>query len=251
MNNNETRKELLEQYEDSLLRLVMHDVAEHEGQMFLDESKALKDSQESRLSPAALETFTRRLDDELKKQRSRARRPYLLKAMNGVAVAMLAVIVVFFTAMTTVGAFRTRVMNLWLDIRPEYTAFKLKGSGDAADGSMVVNWTNAFVPTYIPEGYEVSSMSYSVGNKTIVFLNDVEEKHIIYRELDELSNPVVDTENASRFEAIRIGGRNGTLIEKNGMVTVVWDMDGVLFMVHAQTSVEAAVKIAEGVRYIK
>jgi len=251
MNNDEARKKLLGEYEDSLMRLVMHDVAEHEGEIFLDESKALKDSLESRPSVAALERFTRRLDVELKKQRFRDRRPSLFKGLNTIAVALLAVIVVFFTAMTTVGAFRARVMNLWLDIRPEYTAFKLKGSGDAADGSMVVNWTNAYVPTYIPEGYELSSMSYSVGNKTIVFLNDVEEKHIIYRELDESSNPVVDTENASRFEAIRISGRNGTLIEKNGMVTVVWDMDGVLFMVHAQTSVEAAVKIAEGVRYMK
>jgi len=251
MNNSETREKLMEEYEDSLMRLVMHDLAGHEGERYLEESKTLRESPGAGPSQEALDRFGRRLDTELKRQRAKARRPHLLKAINIVAVAMLAVIFVFFAAMTTVQAFRAKVMNLWLDIRPEYTAFKLKGNGDAAEGSMVVNWTNAYVPTYIPEGYEVSSMSYSVGNKTLVFVNDVEEKHIIYRELDESNNPVVDTENASRFEAIRISGRNGTLIEKNGMVTVVWDMDGVLFMVHAQTSVEAAVKIAEGVRYIK
>lgn len=252
MNNSETRKELLEQYEGSLMRLVMHDVAEQGGQIFLAESKALKDSLESRPSQAALETFSRRLDAELTKQRSRVRRPYLFRGLNTVAVAMLAGIVVFFTAMTTVGAFRTQVMNFWLDIRPEYTAFKLKGSNDATGASsMVVNWTNAYVPTYIPDGYEVSSLSYSAGNKTIVFVNDAEEKYIIYRELDESSNPVVDTENASRFEAIRINGRSGTLIVKNGMVTIVWETDARLFVIQAQTSVDTAVKIAEGVKYIK
>ena len=77
MNSSQTRKELLEQYEDSLLRLVMHDVAEQDGQIFLDESKALKDSLESRPSPEALERFTRGLDAELKKQRSQIGRAHV------------------------------------------------------------------------------------------------------------------------------------------------------------------------------
>ena len=253
MSNSLTRKELLEQYEDSLLRLVMHDVAEQEGKLFLDESKALTYSLESRPSPATLDTFTRRLDVELKKQRSRARRPSLFRGLNTIAVAMLAVIVVFFAAMTTVQAFRAKVMNLWLDIRPEYTAFKLKGSNDAADdSSIVVNWTKAYVPTYIPEGYVVNTLSYSKTHKRITFENSQDGTWFTtYLELGESDSPVVDTEGASRFEAILINGRSGTLILKHGLVTVVWEMDNLLFVVQAQTSVETAVRIAEGVKYIK
>lgn len=143
-------------------------------------------------------------------------------------------------------------MNLWLDIRPEYTAFKLRERDDAADSaSMIVNWSNAYVPTYIPEGYELSSFSTTEGSKTIVFEKDQEESYIIYREMGESRSPAVDTEDASRFEDVLISGRRGTLVEKNGMITIVWEMDNRLFMVHAQTSVDVAIRIAEGVQYIK
>ncbi len=71
------------------------------------------------------------------------------------------------------------------------------------------------------------------------------------RRRDEASAPVVDTEDADRFEAIRINGYEGTLMGKNNMVTIVWEMDALLFMVQVQTDVAVAVRIAEGVKYIR
>ena len=113
---------------------------------------------------------------------------------------------------------------------------------------MLINWSGAHVPTYIPEGYEVSSFSYGEGRKVIVFQHAQKESYIIYRELDGASAPVVDTEDADRFEAIRINGYEGILIEKNNMVTIVWEMDALLFIVQAQTDAAVAVRIAEGVK---
>ena len=171
MHSDVSRKKLLEEYEDGLMRLVMHELAEHEGELYHKESKALRDSPEAGPSPEALEKFSIRLDTELKKQRAKARQPYLPKTINVAAVAMLAVVLVFLTAMTTVQAFRTKVMNLWLDVRPEHTSFRLKGSSDATDDSTVVNWTNAYLPTFIPEGFIVSTWSYSKAYKRITFEN--------------------------------------------------------------------------------
>jgi hypothetical protein len=230
----------------------MHELAEHEGELYLKESKALRDSREAGPSPEALEKFSKRLDAELKKQRAKTRQLYFPKAMNVAAVAMLAVIIVFFAAMTTVQAFRTRVMNLWLDVRPEYTSFRLRGSTDANDSSIVVNWTNAYVPTYIPEGFIVSTWSYSKAYKRITFENSQDRTSFtLYLELDESDNPVIDTEDASRFEPILINGKDGMLVVKNDVVTIVWEMDSLLFVLQARTSVDMAIRIAEGVRYIK
>jgi len=232
--------------------LVMHELAEHEGELYLKESNALGDSPEAGPSPGALEKFSKRLDAELKKQRAKTRQLYFPKAMNVAAVAMLAVVFVFLTAMTTVQAFRTRVMNLWLDVRPEYTSFRLRGSTDANDGSTVVNWTNAYLPTFIPEGYIVSTWSYSKAYKRITFENSQDRTSFtIYLELDESDNPVVDTENASRFEPILINEKNGMLVMKDDVVTIVWEMDSLLFALQARTSVDMAIRIAEGVRFIK
>lgn len=252
MHSDVSRIKLLEEYEDGLMRLVMHELAEHEGELYLKESKALRDSREAGPSPEALEKFSKRLDAELKKQRAKTRQLYFPKAMNVAVVAMLAVVFVFLTAMTTVQAFRTRVMNLWLDVRPEYTSFRLRGSSDANDSSIVVNWTNAYVPTYIPEGFIVSTWSYSMAYKRITFENSQDRTSFtLYLELDESDNPVIDTEDASRFEPILINGKDGMLVMKNDVVSIVWEMDSLLFVLQARTSMDMAIRIAEGVRYIK
>ena len=116
---------------------------------------------------------------------------------------------------------------------------------------MSVNWTNAYVPTYIPEGYEVSSFSYNDGFKRIVFENASTQTFILYTEMDEASNLVVDTENADRFEEIILNGQSGTLVVKNSLITIVWEQGGRLFMIKTQTEVRTAIKMAEGVKFIK
>jgi len=42
----QTRKKLYEAYEDSLFQLVMHDAAEKEGRLFLEEKEKLKNDPE-------------------------------------------------------------------------------------------------------------------------------------------------------------------------------------------------------------
>ncbi|KAF0195413.1 MAG: hypothetical protein FD169_1382 [Bacillota bacterium] len=69
--------------------------------------------------------------------------------------------------------------------------------------------------------------------------------------MDESDNPVVDTEDASRFEPILINGKDGMLVMKHDVVTIVWEMDSLLFVLQARTSMDMAIRIAEGVRYIK
>ena len=245
------RDKLREEYEDALLKMLMHDAAEYEGKAFLEEMQSLEGSSDSKPSELALKRFSKQLDMELRKQRQTERKRIAFIALRTIAISLVAIFVVFFTAMTTVSAFRTRVLNIWMDIRPEYTAFQLRGGDSTEGGSMIVNWINAYVPTYIPEGYEVSSFSYSEGFKRIVFENTPAQTFILYTELDEASNLVVDTENADRFEEISINGHIGTLVLKNNMVTIVWEQRGRMFMIQAQADVGTVIKMAEGVKFLK
>ena len=247
------RKKLYEEYEDSLFKLVMHDAAEKEGKLFLEEKEKLKNDLEYMPCEAGLKRFSQQLDAHLKKPKAYAKRQRVLKALNRVAVAMLAVIVILFTSVATVQAFRVRVLNFLMDIQPKYTSFQLKDRGSGSEsGSLVVNWTNTYVPNYIPDGYEVSSISSSESFKRIIFANQQEKKSlIIYTELSEANSPGVDTENASEFETVSINGHKGTLMVKDSMVTIVWEMDSRILMVQTQTSKDTAMKIAKGVIYVK
>ena len=249
--SDQARKKLYDEYEDSLFRLVMNDVAEKEGKLLLEENEKLKNNQEYVPSPESIKKFSNQLNTYFKEHKSTNRR-HTFKALNKVAVAMLAVFLVFSTAMLTVQAFRIDVLNFLISIEPKYTSFQLDDNESASSKSLVVNWTNAYVPTYIPKGYEVGNISYSEPLKTLTFNNKQDEKaFIVYSEYDSSNNVEVDTENASLVETIKVNGYNGTLVSKNSIVTVAWEMDNHMFTVQTQEGTGEAIKIAEDVKFIK
>ena len=235
-------------HEDALLRLVMHEVAKLDGQ------RILKDKEE--IDPRDLPTevsfrkFEQQLDAYLKQQQRQNRKKRGSSVIRKITAVIAVGIAVFLTAMTTVQAFRVRLSNLWLDVKPEYTTFRLKdGSANNGNNSLVINWTNAYAPTFIPDGYEVSSMSIGQLHREISYVSDA--SYIYYTELDKSSGSTIDTENADHVETVDINGHEGALVVKNEWVTVVWAVDERLFRIRVQTDIDTAIKIAEGVRYIK
>jgi hypothetical protein len=244
------RKKLYEAYEDSLLKLVMHDAAEKEGRLFLEEKEKLKNDPEFMPSQEAVQKFSKQLDAQLKKPKAYARRQRIWQALNKVAIALLIVLIMLGATVVTVQAVRVRVLNFIMDIQQEYTSFQLKDSSSGSeDGGTTIDWHQAYVPAYIPEGYEISSISDGKLSKIIEFQNP-QGAVITYMELGQGSKPHLDTENASVFETVSVNGHEGTMVVKNSLVTVIWAMNDRMFIIRGQIDQDLAVKIAEGVKYI-
>ena len=251
--NDDLRKRLYEEYEDSLFRLIMNDAAEKEGRSFLEEKKRLKESPENRPSAEKIEGFGRRLASLLKKRNRRQRRRSASRVLSKAAVFVLVAVAVFSTAMVTVEAFRVRVMNFLIDIQPEYTSFQIEDDSSGSQGEkMVVNWTNTYLPTYTPDGYEVDSLTYTDPLKEITYRNqDNQDLVIDFSESDSSNNITVDTENASVLKTVSVNGHKGTLVVKNSQTTVVWEMDQHIFVVCTMESADETLKIAQNVKFIK
>ncbi|OPY58989.1 MAG: hypothetical protein A4E55_00476 [Pelotomaculum sp. PtaU1.Bin035] len=66
------RKKLYEEYEDSLFKLVMHDAAEKEGKLFLEEKEKLKNDLECMPYDSELKRFSQQLDAHLTSWRTSA-----------------------------------------------------------------------------------------------------------------------------------------------------------------------------------
>lgn len=244
------RKKLLEEYEDSLFKLVMHDAAEKEGKLFLEEKEKLKNNPEFAPSKEALQKFSRQLDTRLKKSKTYAARRQMLRILNKAAVAIMIMLAIFFTTVASVQALRVKALNFLKDIRQQYTSFELKESENGLKGgNPVVNWTQDYVPTYIPDGYKATNIAKSKIYNEIQFKNERGE-FITYTELTEGNRPALDTENASVSKTVDINGHEGTLVEKNSVVTIIWEMNSRIFMIRAQTNQDVALKISEGVKYI-
>ncbi len=248
-NREQVRKKLYEEYEDSLFRLVMHDVAAKEGQLFLEEAEKLRNDPEFQPSQQEVQKFSRQVNAHFKKTKAYARRIRAWQVLNKAAIAMLIVLLILGTTVMTVQAVRVRVLNFLVDIQQEYTSFQLK---DSSSGSKVdnttIDWHQAYVPTNIPDGYEVSSISDGKLLKTIEFKN-LQGSFITYTELNKDTKPALDTENASIVKAVSISGYEGTLVVKNSLSTVIWAMNDRIFMIRGEIDEELAIKMAEGVKY--
>lgn len=253
MTNNssdQARQKLCEDYQDSLFKLVMYDVAEEEGRLFLEEKEKLKNNLELQPSQATIQKFSQQLGARLKKSKAHERRWSICQVLNKVAVVMLIVIAIFFTTVMTVEAVRVRVLDFLMDIQKEYTSFQLKDSSSGSEGgSVTIDWHQSYVPTYIPEGYEISAVSDGKLSKSVEFKNS-QGSLITYMELDAGAKPALDTENASVFKTVNINGHKGTMVVKNSLVTVIWAMNDHMFMIRGTIKQDLVLKMAEGVKYI-
>lgn len=247
----QVRKKLYEEYEDSLFKLVMHDAAEKEGQLFQEEKEKLKNDPEFLPSQEAVQKFSRQLGTHLIKPKTYARRQRTWQTLNKVAIAMLIILVILSTTVVTVQAVRVRALNFLMDIQQEYTSFELqnKDNSGSVGSSAIIDWHKAYVPTYIPVGYEVSASSNNEGLKIIEFKNQ-QGSLITYLELSEGNKPGLDTENASVFEQVNINGHEGTVVVKNSLVTIIWAMNDRMFMIRGQLDKETVIKMAAEVKYI-
>ena len=128
--------------------------------------------------------------------------------------------------------------------------FSGQDSCSDSDGvSTNIDWHQSYVPTYVPDGYEISSITDSELSKTIEFTN-LQGSLITYMELGAGAKPALDTENASVFETVNINEHQGTVVMKNSLVTIIWAMNDRMFMIRGQIEKDMAIKMAERVKYV-
>lgn len=253
-NSRDEIKTLYDAYEDGMFRLVMNDVAIKEGKILYDENEMLKCLPASMPSQENIKRFSQLLDSHLEKAKRKHNALRFSKIINRAAVAALVIIVIFSAAMISVQAFRIKVLNFLISIEPKYTSYQLSGNdeNDKSKAGLAVSWTNAYVPTYVPGDYEVTSISSSDSLKKIIFTNKKDQAlFIIYCEYSSSSSIAVDTENASLVKKIKINGGDGILSVKDTTVTVAWKIDEHLFTIQGSLSIDEAVKLAESVKFNK
>ncbi|XOQ47352.1 MAG: DUF4367 domain-containing protein [Eubacteriales bacterium] len=247
------RNKLYEEYENSLFKLIMFEAAEKEGRVFLEKNEQLKKDPAYLPSVDEENWFQKQLNRNIRNKTHLSGAKMLRSFANKVAVAMLVVAFAFTGAVFTVQAFRTDVLNFLIRIEPKYTSIQLDESEkNKKEQSLTVNWKNAYVPAYIPDGFEADSLYYSDPLKTITYhKKGNDQEFIVYSEYDASNDVELDTENASLIKIILVHGHKGTLVIKNSIVSVTWEMDGHIFTVKAKQNEDEVIKIAQNVNFVK
>ena len=242
------KQKLYDDYEDSLFRLIMNEVAEKEGMLFEKENEILKNDPEYMPSQKAVKKFKKQLN--ACHRRNLIKKLHIAKAINKIAVVVLIMVVVFTTAMVSADAFRIEVLNYLIHMEDKYTSFRLIDSSDRI--KLGIEWKDSYAPTYVPKGYEVSDSYLSDTFKKVIFQNKQDkDSYILYTESGASNTLAVDTEEASLIEAVKINQTEGTAVTKGSLISVIWEMGNHIFVIEGPIDKEELVKVAESVKIYK
>lgn len=252
MKNNDismTRRTL---YEDNLFREAAKEAARIEGERLLRENTELGPEIEG-ISIEKQREFRRSLEKAFRDKKRRAKRKTSMAVAKRAAIIVLVLSAMLTVSLITSEAFRVKFLNFFMEINPEYTEFWLEDHNENRNTdeleNQYVDWSDAYAPTYIPEGYWVESAENGNSIKAILFINN-DGKIINYAQYSEGASFHYDTEDAD-LQDITINGAEGKIIIKESNYSIIWNQDNSIFVVLTQINKEETLKIAESIKFFK
>lgn len=227
------KEQLLQQYEEAVLGLLLEEYADAEGRRLLQEYEA--SSKENTIAPMPDELADKcgKLIKQANAKNNR-RKAFsgAAKAVCKVAVVVLAVMGIVSAAVLSVEAWRVPVLNFILD----------EGGDSAAIHAGYSNPTlkkqfEGIVDTvcdHVPFGYELIQPPAVDGAALLIQMKNSEEKLLTVTVNQETSQIKVDTEDAEYTE-LDLNGRQAYFIVKEGLY-IIWldNTQHLFYSVYAQ-----------------
>lgn len=203
----------MNEYNERLLKNVLQDYREDNDAQLLKEQEDAKNNPLFQNKDGEAEAFVRQY---VKKQKKKSNSKIILKVASILLVVAIGISFIPFTVEGKRSSLAEIVANF---VNSEFIAFDSN-----EDDRLLLSYEGEFVPTYIPEGYSVESVSNRDEINEIVF-SDKEGKTILYREqlLEMKTN--IDYSDADNLQEIEILGYKGILFEIDGIhyISVVTD----------------------------
>lgn len=209
------REELQEHYEDALFALLMDDFAIAEGAKALEENERLKNDPDIVPLPVQQRCvkFINRYYNK-KALRTAGRTAY--KVLNRVAMVTLVAVVSFSTAFAASPTFRTKTLNLAIEMFDDHTQISFKSEDDEVENfkekTLVTNW--------LPDDWTLVEELPSSKLKWKIFDTSTGRAEVrVSNSTTMISN--YDTEEAD-VQRIEVQGVEAMLIEKGNSIQIVW-----------------------------
>ena len=241
------REQLWENYEEALFALFMDRVAEDEGRRLLEENERLKQD------PAAAvpRETDRRCRAAIRRAFARERRNRAAarswRVLRRVCVAAVLAAILLATAFAAFPQFRSRTLNLLIQIGDMAATLKMSGEGG---GEPARELLFGYALPDLPEGFTETYRSENEQSISLKFENQ-DGAYICFSLQKEFGGGKynVDAEDAQRVEPISIHGFDGLLIKKNGTIYISWgDTDRSIYISLYGTGIDrdALLTLAKG-----
>lgn len=241
-------KWLKEEYEESVMKLVMARLAEWEGKKLLEENEELSKDPFYQPSEKAQQKFKKRLNQHFALFYLKKAARIFPSDLKKVVASFLIVMLILLTTVWNVEAVRIKVLNLMIRVQEKYTEIRFGHSSHPQ-----IEWHNAYVPTKVPVGYRIVQVKNLKTIKSIEYENE-NNGYILFQQTIESSSMNVDTENADEVIRMKIQGEDGLVVRKNDVMTIVWKKEDRLFLILGSSTgltEKDLIEMAESVTLLK
>lgn len=209
--------EAAERYDDAHFALLMEGYSVRLGEEYLEENQRLQESGSFELPPELDARCLKAMDSAIAQKKRRENIEKTKKAARRITVAAASVLLVAVLSTVvlynTVEAFRVKVVDYTINIL------------DIGEGSIVSiksneeNGSTAIVPTWLPEGYEVTKDRY---DDTIRLTSYTNGNDIMRYSINDIGTLAVDTEGSLNSYETSINNLNAIIVFKEDGITLYW-----------------------------
>lgn len=217
------RQQLIEQYEDAALSLLMDEYANEEGERLLKEFEEAKKNGDLLEMPAELDAKCRKLIDQtFAKMERKERLKRIGKSVAKVAVLTLILLGTLSTMVMSVEAFRVPVLNFLLSPNGKYQSVLFDGEIDkdsSYSSGVVFN-----LESNIPLGYEIVQRDFLPDNSAMICYMNAQGDILSLGIMPASGEINIDAEDTQYIE-LEIEGHNTLFLDKDGYYLLWWDVE--------------------------
>lgn len=241
-----TKQEMLyEQYNDALFRLLMHSVAQHQGQQYQEENQALK-AQEGGPSETAKRRRLRTISRQVRRGHARAAARTASRVLSKAAVVMLLVISCLTAAFAVSPVFRSDALRWAVATFGDHAEYRFNQTeGGVQYQGIEVGW--------LPEGYELveSRTANRMTSQLYIELSDGLEQSVKIQVMNFSDAGIfkVDTE-ADQVYQVSVQNTLATVIQREGSIQLTWmypESNCIVMLYGDNISTETALRIAQSI----
>ena len=241
------RERIEDNYEDALFAMWMDDFAQHQGAKLIEENERLKNDPDAAVPEHLQQKNLNLIFRELR----RNAHTFTFKRIGTVALRFLAaaliLIALFGCAYAVSPQFRTGTLNLLMQLDEKAASFQL------VDGNAVPE-TPALMPTvtvgWLPEGYKGENPVYDRIQTTVNCLDPNGNLICVRVFTEHQTNYNLDIEQADTYEQITIQAQPALLVEKEGMLRILWTDESTstyIFVNSSDLNADTLIQVAESI----
>ncbi len=243
------REKLRENYEDSVLALLMDEFAESEGKRYIEENERLRQDP----SAAVPEDVERRALQLINREFAKKNRAHtgkkLLRFLARIAIAAVFAVLLFGAAFALSETVRAGTLNFLMQMDERIATWQFTEDEGAVSGGQ--NGALEIVVDWVPEGYtRQPPVIFTPSDAMLDYTNDAGRVIRISVHESEDFIYTLDLEEADYYTEITVNDCNGMLIQKGDIVRVYWayyNTDFVVGLMSADVDMDTLLQVAESV----